>query len=128
MQDLCRAAGFSPRVAGEVELAAAEAVTNIIDHALMEDPEARFHLSAWAWKGCVEVVLVDQGPSFDPREAPAPDLDAPLEDRPVGGLGIYLMRHFLDSVAWERDQGRNILRLRRGPLREEAESGEAEEP
>jgi serine/threonine-protein kinase RsbW len=47
------------------------------------------------------VTLRDQGRPFDPSQILAPDLNAGLEDRPIGGLGIYFMRRLMDSVTFE---------------------------
>ncbi len=113
IHDLSRAAGLDEGTAGEIELAVGEATTNIIKHGLGKDPEARFHFFGWAWPGTVEVLLVDSGPAFDPTSAPPPPLDLPLEERPVGGLGIHMMKNFMDDVKWRRVEGRNHLRLRR---------------
>lgn len=56
---------------------------------------------------CVEVA--DRGREFDPLAAGAPDLTLDLAGRPVGGLGIFLIRSFADSLAYRREQGWNRL-------------------
>lgn len=61
----------------------------------------------------IEVELVDAGMAFDPRTLPAPDLDAPLEERRVGGLGVHLVRQFMDEIEYRRVGGRNHLHLRK---------------
>ena len=55
----------------------------------------------------------DTGPAFDPLSAPSPDLDVPLKDRPIGGLGLYLVRALTDSQHYARLDGRNVLDLSR---------------
>ena len=55
----------------------------------------------------------DDGPAFDPLAAQAPDTTLGLDERPVGGLGLMLVRRLMDDVAYERRDGRNHLRLRR---------------
>lgn len=58
------------------------------------------------------VELVDNGPAFDPlTDAPVPDVDAPLESRPIGGLGIYLIRKMVDEIHYRRKGGQNYLTL-----------------
>lgn len=58
------------------------------------------------------VTLVDQAPAFDPTTMPDPDLDVPLEQRGIGGLGIYLSRKMLDEMRYQRlPSGANELTL-----------------
>ncbi len=61
----------------------------------------------------VTVEIVDDGPRFDPlQDAPVPDPDASLDDRPVGGLGVYLVREMVDEVSYRYEDGRNRLLIR----------------
>ena len=60
-----------------------------------------------------EMVLRDNGNLFDPLAAPPPDLDAAMEDRPVGGLGIHLIRTLMDEVTYQSLEGCNVLTLRK---------------
>ena len=53
--------------------------------------------------------IADDGVAFDPLQAPAPDLDADIDDRPIGGLGVFLVRELMDSVAYRREAGWNRL-------------------
>lgn len=60
----------------------------------------------------VRVEIADDGKPFDPlHEAPEPDIDAPLEDRPIGGLGIYLVREMMDELYYSRENGKNRLAM-----------------
>ena len=57
--------------------------------------------------------MADDGPGFDPLSAPEPDTSLGIEERPIGGLGIALVRRLMDHVEYERRDGKNRLRLRR---------------
>ena len=57
--------------------------------------------------GCAAEVR-DDGPEWDPRAAPPPDLDAALEDRRVGGLGLHLVRNLVSELDWRRDGAENV--------------------
>lgn len=57
------------------------------------------------------VEIADDAPAFDPLEAPDPDITASLDDRDIGGLGIFLVRRVTDAVAYRYERGRNILSL-----------------
>lgn len=60
----------------------------------------------------VRVEIADDGQPFDPlHEAPEPDIDAPLEERPIGGLGIYFVREMMDELHYSRENGRNRLAM-----------------
>ena len=60
----------------------------------------------------IVIELLDNGAPFDPlTDAPIPDPNAPLESRPVGGLGIYLIRNMVDEANYKRADGRNCLTL-----------------
>jgi anti-sigma regulatory factor (Ser/Thr protein kinase) len=57
------------------------------------------------------LVLTDTGKEFDPTKAPEADITLSAEDRPVGGLGIFLIRQIMNEVKYERIDGKNILTL-----------------
>ena len=60
----------------------------------------------------VTIEIVDDGPRFDPlQDAPLPDPEAPLEDRPVGGLGVHLVRTMMDEITYRYEDGRNRLQM-----------------
>jgi serine/threonine-protein kinase RsbW len=61
----------------------------------------------------VGLEYADRGEPFDPTEAPAPDITAPLAERAVGGLGIHLMRQIMRDIEYHRLDGWNRLRMRR---------------
>jgi len=61
--------------------------------------------------GELSVEVVDQGIEFDPLAAPAPDLTLDLEHRPIGGLGILLLKTLAGSLSYRREQGWNHLRF-----------------
>lgn len=59
----------------------------------------------------LRVEIVDDGTPFNPLEREGPDTSLPLEKRPVGGLGVMLVRHLVDEIAWDGEGGRNRVRL-----------------
>jgi len=67
---------------------------------------------ALGWRtGRLRISFVDAGPPFDPLAFGAPDLDAAGEERPIGGLGIHLVRSLVDQARYRREGGRNHLHL-----------------
>ena len=55
----------------------------------------------------------DDGTPFDPLAAPPVDTSLPLGDKPIGGLGVHLMRQFMDELSYARADGKNMLRMRK---------------
>jgi len=94
-----------------LNLALEEAVANVILHGYDDDDEHEIVVRLTPSGGDLEVEVEDDGRPFDPSQAPSPDLAAPLADRPVGGLGIHLVRSVADRLQWTRREGRNFLVL-----------------
>jgi serine/threonine-protein kinase RsbW len=59
----------------------------------------------------VEAVFEDDAPAFNPLTQAEPILDAPLEERPIGGLGVYLVKNVMDTVDYEYVTGRNRISM-----------------
>ncbi|MDD4817824.1 MAG: ATP-binding protein [Victivallaceae bacterium] len=57
------------------------------------------------------ITFTDTGVAYNPLEAGEPDINAPLEDRQIGGLGIFMVRKLMDEVKYQRDGDRNVLIL-----------------
>jgi serine/threonine-protein kinase RsbW len=61
----------------------------------------------------VTLVIEDDGPAFDPLSVPEPDVTASVEERPIGGLGVFLVRQLMDDVTYARVHDRNRLTMRK---------------
>lgn len=103
--------GAAPGVAYKVELALEELVTNTIKYGYADGERHEIEATLVWDPPRVVLRLADDGRPFDPLAAPPPDLDAPLEARPVGGLGLHLIRRMAEGVAYCRTGGRNRLEL-----------------
>ena len=96
-----------------------ETLSNIIGHGLQgRAPGAQIEIELRLQDREIEMLIVDDAPPFNPLEAQQPDTELSLEDRPVGGLGIALVRKLMEVVEYERLEGRNRLRLRRKLMEE----------
>jgi anti-sigma regulatory factor (Ser/Thr protein kinase) len=111
------AAGASEPEALQMRLVAEEIVTNIARCAWPEGVDGHFHveLAAEDAAGGLHVVMttIDDGVAFDPTAKPAPDIDADLDDRAIGGLGMFLVREMTDTQHYERADGENRFRVER---------------
>jgi len=115
---LTTAHGISKAVSWPVEVSLDEVLANVVEHArggrdgaATVDLELRLDLGVEP--PVCEMMVVDDGPEFDPLSAAAPDPSLGIEERPIGGLGLALVRRLMDEVHYERRDGRNRLRLLR---------------
>ena len=97
------------------QLALEEVLSNIIRHGGATPPGTSIAIRLQANGGAVDVHVVDEALPFDPGTVASPDLDAPLEQRPIGGLGIALLRALTTDLRYERIGGANHLHLRITP-------------
>jgi anti-sigma regulatory factor (Ser/Thr protein kinase) len=109
LEAFARQHGLAPRVLHDVQLALEEHLTNILVHGYDDEGEhaIRVHIQLDATDLRVEVA--DDGRPFNPLEHPEPDLTKPIAERPVGGLGIHMMRKSLDGTEYRRADGKNVL-------------------
>jgi serine/threonine-protein kinase RsbW len=105
-------AGLDERATWQVQLAIDEAATNVIQHAYDADAPGDLTL-AWSCEGNKFILtLRDYGRQFDPGSIPEPDITSPLEERQVGGLGLYLITRLMDEVRFDfNPQGGNLLTM-----------------
>jgi serine/threonine-protein kinase RsbW len=88
-----------------------EAVSNAIAYGYPEGAHGEIAVRLRRRPGSVVLEVEDDGAPFDPLQAAPPDLTLPLADRPIGGLGIHLIRNLMDEMSYARRDGRNILKL-----------------
>jgi serine/threonine-protein kinase RsbW len=118
LEALMAARGLAKAVTWPVEVSLDEVLANVVRHGLegrgvAATVELELRLDVGVEPAVCEVVVTDDGPQFDPLQAPEPDTSLGVEDRPIGGLGIALVRRLMDEAEYERRDGRNRLRLRR---------------
>jgi serine/threonine-protein kinase RsbW len=101
--DAAERLGLDERATWQVQLAVDEAATNIIQHAYDPDVPGNITLSWQCENNRLVITLRDYGRQFDPHDVPPPDLQSPLEERQVGGLGIYLITRLMDEVRFDFD-------------------------
>lgn len=107
------AEGLAAVAADALVVAVDEAISNILLHAYDALAEPAVTIEATADCQAIEVVLVDDGRPFNPLEQLPPALEGGAADRPVGGLGIHIMRSLVDGLEYCRDGTANRLVLRK---------------
>ena len=96
-----------------VNLSLDELITNVISYGYRDAAgEHEIRAALTEREGSLVVVLEDDGYEFDPfSEAPEPDLEAGVEERRIGGLGVHFVKSLMDEVAYERRDGCNRITL-----------------
>jgi serine/threonine-protein kinase RsbW len=102
-----------PEHALSFELALEEIFVNVVTHGATDGKVPKAEVTLLLCDGDLSMTLEDDGPQFDPLARPSPDVTAELSDRPVGGLGIFLVRKLMDTVSYERVATRNRLMMRK---------------
>jgi anti-sigma regulatory factor (Ser/Thr protein kinase) len=105
-------AGLPDDVVFRLTVSLDEVVTNIVRHGFATEGGHEILLSVTVRDGLVTAVVSDDAPAFDLRTIPPADVDAPIELRPIGGLGVHLVRSLTRELEYRRDADRNILTLK----------------
>ena len=94
-----------------------ELISNVVTYGYPEGGEHEIHVVLTERDDSLEVVMEDDGAPFDPfSEAPEPDLEADVDERRLGGLGVHIVRSMMDEVQYERRDGRNrMVLIQRSP-------------
>ncbi len=92
-----------------VSLSLDEVITNTIAYGYDDQGAHDIRVRLTLANGRLSAEVEDDGRPFNPLTAPKPDLTSGVEDRPVGGLGIHLVRSLMEQVDYHRESGKNHL-------------------
>ena len=98
---------------GKIRLAVEEAVVNVMEYAYPKGSKGEVSIRAVSNGKRLKFVITDSGIPFNPTKVAAANTMLSVEERPVGGLGILLVRELMDSINYERIDGKNVLTLRK---------------
>jgi serine/threonine-protein kinase RsbW len=105
------AQGWTPESLFQVQLVLEEVVANVISYGSGGERPPMVSVKLMQEGLHLSIEISDNGIPFDPVKRADPDLNASLHDRAVGGLGVYLVRQLMDSVSYQREDGKNILSI-----------------
>jgi len=95
------------------DLALEEHLTNVLHYAYQDSGRHEIRVRLELEQGYLVIEIEDDGKAFDPLSLPEVDTSRPLDQKPMGGLGIHLIRKFMDEVRYRREANKNILHLRK---------------
>ena len=113
VDEVCETIGIDMSTAMSLNLAIEEAVVNVMEYAYPAGTKGNVNIEAKANDNRLKFIITDWGTPFDPTEKADVDTNMTAEERPIGGLGIHLVRQIMDSINYERIDGKNVLTLRK---------------
>ena len=114
VNDRLDALGCSPRARTQIDIAIDELLGNIALYAYNpETGPATVRVEVEDEPLSVVITFIDNGVPYDPLAADDPDIHLSIEDRPIGGLGVFLVKQTMDEVTYEYVDGKNILRIKK---------------
>ena len=111
IDEVCETAGLDMATTMKLNLAIEEAVVNVMNYAYPQGTVGDINIEAKGDDNLLEFIISDTGTPFDPTTKAEVDTTLSAEERPIGGLGIHLVRNIMDSINYERANGKNILAL-----------------
>ncbi len=113
VDEVCEIVGFDMSTTMSLNLALEEAVVNVMSYAYPAGTTGNVNIDAVANERRLKFIISDWGTPFDPTAEKEVDTTLSAEERPIGGLGIHLVRQIMDSINYERIDGKNVLTLRK---------------
>ncbi len=113
VEEFGAAHALPPKVVFHLTLVLDELVTNIISYGYADFDEHPIDVSIKLDQETITIRIEDDSEPFNILEAPEPELDTPLEerDRPIGGMGIHLVKNMVQSIKYTREDNKNVLLL-----------------
>ena len=109
IEELSEELALAPELTFNLNLVLEEAVSNVILYAYGEEKQKEITLLANMSDNNLIFVLTDSGQEFDPTKVPDADVTLSAEEREIGGLGIFLIRQIMNSIEYQRIDGKNVL-------------------
>lgn len=97
----------------EIDLILEELFTNVVNHGFNDDKEHDIDINLSCDADQLKIRMEDDGRPFDLTSKEAPDTTCAIEKRYIGGLGIHLIKHFIDECEYFREKGKNIVVLKK---------------
>lgn len=109
--DATRKTKIPQKHSDDIQMAVDEAVTNVMEHAYAGRTDGHISIQLDIDTQAILVEIRDQGHAFNAKKVKKPNINSPLSERSIGGLGIFFMKKLMDHVEFTRDDSGNITRM-----------------
>jgi serine/threonine-protein kinase RsbW len=126
IEELARLEGFLVKLGGEwglepsmvlsLNLVLEEALSNVIFYGFEDESKHVIEIGFAKTGNELLISIIDDGREYDPTVKPDPDISTPVEERQIGGLGIFLIKKIMDTVEYQRKEDKNHLILTKSLL------------
>ena len=113
IEEVTESLGIDPSVTMSINLALEEAVVNVMSYAYPKGSLGEINIAVSFSDSTITFTISDSGIPFDPTKASKPNTSLSAEERPIGGLGIYLVHELMDEVSYCYENNHNILTLKK---------------
>lgn len=100
------------KLSGKLRLVSEEILVNIINYAYPEK-FGNIYINTELLNNTLVLKIIDEGIKFDPLERQNPDITIPLEERTIGGLGIFMVKNIMDEISYSYENNKNILTMKK---------------
>jgi anti-sigma regulatory factor (Ser/Thr protein kinase) len=118
--------GLAEDDTAHVNLVLDELVSNIIRYGYDDVQEHEIHVTVEIGGDLLTISIEDDGRPFNPIDAPPPNLELSIEERPIGGLGVFLVKSMADTLEYRRERDRNIVTVKKTVLPHPRRDGQVE--
>lgn len=113
LEEFCREQQIPKQAMNAADVALEEHLTNVLNYGYDAGVPHRVVVDLQLEGGFFCIAVEDDGKPYDPLARPPVDTSLPLAEKPIGGLGVHLMRQFMDELSYAREGGKNVLRMRK---------------
>lgn len=113
IEEVAESHGADMSLTMSINLALEEAVVNVMNYAYPQGTSGEIDITVAYTDGALVFTISDAGTPFDPTKVSDVDTSLSAEDRPIGGLGIHLVRQIMDEVSYSYENNHNILTLKK---------------
>lgn len=107
----CLAQNIENSAVQKVNVVLDEIINNIVNYGYPKEEERLILIKIAIEHSSMVLTITDDGKAFNPFDIDKPDLSLSLEDRPVGGVGLYIVKNLMDSYSYERVNSKNIVEI-----------------
>jgi serine/threonine-protein kinase RsbW len=109
----CNEAGLDDLIKNQVNLILEELYTNTANYGFQGITNGQVSITLSVIDGQLDIIYQDNGIEFNPLEMEAPDLQLSIDDRPIGGLGVYFVKALTDQIEYSRVGEFNLLKMQK---------------